>query len=95
MLTPIVYTIYEDTEDRQFVKDMMEQLENEFQFWETNRKFEIKTNDGESYKVYFYRTGTFGPRPESMREDLKTANGINGERRRFLFQVSHHSIIRP
>ncbi|KAI6190091.1 Trehalase [Aphelenchoides bicaudatus] len=86
VLSHIVYTIYEGTDDINFVKEMLPLLEQEFQFWENNRKFPIEHSNGKSYDVYFYRTNTFAPRPESMRVDLLKSAGMSADEKRDFFQ---------
>lgn len=61
MLTPIVYAIYEETNNSTFVKELLPMLEKEFQFWENNRESQF---DIRPLKVYVFRQvqGSFSGR---------------------------------
>jgi alpha,alpha-trehalase len=39
VLGSIIYSIYEETDDLAFVRELLPLLEKEFQFWEKNRNF--------------------------------------------------------
>ncbi|KAI6186423.1 Trehalase [Aphelenchoides besseyi] len=88
MLTPIVYAIYEKTDEIDFVKEAMPALEKEFNFWQTERKDTVTMKNNETREVYFYRAQTFTPRPESMRADLNQSDGMDVQSRRLFFQSS-------
>ncbi|KAI6213375.1 Trehalase [Aphelenchoides besseyi] len=88
MLTPIVYAIYEKTDEIDFVKEAMPALEKEFNFWQTERKDTVTLKNNETRDVYFYRAQTFTPRPESMRADLNQSDGMDAQSRRLFFQSS-------
>ncbi|KAI6218028.1 Trehalase [Aphelenchoides fujianensis] len=77
LLIPSVYVIYEQTDDLDFVKELMPSLEREFQFWQTERKHPIQLPNNETREVFFYRPYTFTPRPESMRVDLNHSDGMD------------------
>jgi alpha,alpha-trehalase len=49
-----------------FLKNNINLLEEEFQFWVTNRTVTVKKN-GNEYKLARYYATSQGPRPESYR----------------------------
>ncbi|XP_071957606.1 trehalase-like [Antedon mediterranea] len=75
-LIPIVYEYLKASKDIQFVSDIMEHLVEEYNFWMTNRNVTI-TVDGANYTLNNYNVKMGMPRPESYREDVETANGLN------------------
>ncbi|KAI6205118.1 Trehalase [Aphelenchoides besseyi] len=85
MFTPMVYAIYQETQDMEFLTKMMPYMEKEFEFWEKNRKFTVESESGVTHEVYFYRTGTSQPRPETMWADLAASEQLDEEDRPFFF----------
>ncbi|KAI6173256.1 Trehalase [Aphelenchoides besseyi] len=86
MFTPMVYAIYQETQDMEFLTKMMPYMEIEFKFWEKNRKFAVVSESGVTHEVYFYRTRTSKPRPETMWADLSASEQLDEEDRPFFFQ---------
>lgn len=59
------------TGDRSYLTSMLPVLELEFEWWQKNRRFKVVSQKGNTQTVYFYKTGTTSPRPESMWADMK------------------------
>ncbi|KAI6226421.1 Trehalase [Aphelenchoides fujianensis] len=87
LFAAMVYAIYEETQDIEFVKKVLAYMEMEFDFWESNRKFDVTLASGESEEVFYYKTGTKMPRPESMWADLHASDQLDGDDREFFFEV--------
>lgn len=65
------------TADVQFVRTHVQTLELEMDFWENKRSVQIEVDghDGrEQHQMFVFGTGGTGPRPESYREDVESAN---------------------
>ncbi|KAL7670239.1 hypothetical protein ACOME3_005178 [Neoechinorhynchus agilis] len=73
VLTLMVDDYYEKTKDKEFIRNSIVVLEMEFDFWVRNRTVKI---DGQPDDIllFQYRTNITSERPESFKEDLKTAN---------------------
>ncbi|TKR88036.1 hypothetical protein L596_012337 [Steinernema carpocapsae] len=78
MLIPMVYEYYEATNDREFVRHILPTLVKELNFWHTNRTTELQIGN-KNYTVFQYRTNSNVPRPESFKEDVRTAHGISDD----------------
>jgi len=60
------------TADVQFLRTQLDTLVRELDFWETRRSVEV-CKDGKTYQLFAFGTGGTGPRPESYREDVESA----------------------
>jgi alpha,alpha-trehalase len=72
MFIPMIYEIYENTQNATFVKEMLPFMEKEFNYWQKNHKYNI-TVGSQTHTVYRWRAGSNTPRPESYKEDIATA----------------------
>ncbi|XP_044742177.1 trehalase isoform X2 [Chrysoperla carnea] len=79
LLIPMIQAYYEETKDIQFIKDNIDTMEAEFQFWYNNHTVQIPMN-GRYYQLFIYKDYSSGPRPESYREDVLTAQHFTTER---------------
>lgn len=84
----MVYAIYEETGDLDYVKKMLPDLEAEFDWWQKNRRFQVVSQSGTPQTVYFYKTGTSLPRPESMWADLQAADKMSKQDQQQFFEVT-------
>ncbi|KAL7667553.1 hypothetical protein ACOME3_010630 [Neoechinorhynchus agilis] len=86
VLTLMVDDYYEKTKDKEFIRNSIVVLEMEFDFWVRNRTVKI---DGQPDDVllFQYRTNITSERPESFKEDLKTANEAEEKMNRSREQV--------
>jgi alpha,alpha-trehalase len=66
LLIPMVYSYVTVTGNISFLKNNINLLEKEFEFWMTNRTVTVN-KDGNEYKLARYYTASQGPRPESYR----------------------------
>jgi hypothetical protein len=66
LLIPMVDSYVTQTGNTTFLKNNINLLEAEFQFWMTNRTVTVNIN-GMEYKLARYYAATQGPRPESYR----------------------------
>uniref|UniRef100_A0A0A9Y0X3 Trehalase n=1 Tax=Lygus hesperus TaxID=30085 RepID=A0A0A9Y0X3_LYGHE len=75
------------TKDFSMVEKNFRVLEKEILCWETTRRIDISVG-GEKYDVFRYHCCTPGPRPESYREDIATAEKCsNDEVRMYKYQA--------
>ncbi|XP_067000009.2 trehalase-like [Anabrus simplex] len=72
MLIPMVRVYLDATNDIDFLREHLETLEIEFNFWMSSRTVSV-THNGKTYKMARYYEDSVGPRPESYREDIHTA----------------------
>lgn len=83
----MVDSYLEFTNDTEFLGKNIKYLEKEFLFWIKNRKIEVSKN-GRNYTLCQYRDNSSGPRPESYREDVETAQFFETEdRNRFYSEL--------
>uniref|UniRef100_A0AB38ZEW6 Trehalase n=1 Tax=Oncocephalus sp. TaxID=2944721 RepID=A0AB38ZEW6_9HEMI len=75
LLIPMVDSYLEFTHDFEFLEKNIKLLEKEFLFWMRNRTVDITKND-KVYKLCRYQDSSSGPRPESYREDVLTAQYV-------------------
>ncbi|XP_071506533.1 trehalase-like [Diadema antillarum] len=75
-LIPSVYLYYQATEDVDTVRKFMADLEEEYRFWMDERSINI-TSGSEVYTLNRYNVFMGMPRPESYREDIETAEGLD------------------
>ena len=66
LLIPMVYSYVTVTGNIPFLKNNINLLEKEFEFWMTNQTVTVN-KDGNEYKLARYYTASQGPRPESYR----------------------------
>ncbi|XP_034248926.1 trehalase-like isoform X2 [Thrips palmi] len=78
LLLAMAQAYYDKTQDLQFVKDNLDTLEQEFNFWMNNSMVDVDSN-GKTYKLARYIFMSNGPRPESYREDFETTEGLPTE----------------
>lgn len=71
MLTAMVKSYVEFTNDVQFALDALDTLEHEFEYWMNNHTVQAK-----GYNLCVYNGNSPGPRPESYREDIETAQSF-------------------
>ncbi|KAL0268857.1 UNVERIFIED_CONTAM: hypothetical protein PYX00_010664 [Menopon gallinae] len=72
LLTPMVLSYYEATNDIDFLQSNIDLLEKEFYFWVDKRTVDVVKN-GKTYKLARYFAPSRGPRPESYSEDYNSA----------------------
>ncbi|XP_069985201.1 trehalase isoform X2 [Penaeus vannamei] len=78
-LIPMVKLYMDQTNDLQFLRTHIDQLVEEFEFWENERSVEVQGRSGRSYKVAQYRAEVGEPRPESYREDYELAHTLKSD----------------
>uniref|UniRef100_A0A224X931 Trehalase n=1 Tax=Panstrongylus lignarius TaxID=156445 RepID=A0A224X931_9HEMI len=76
LFIPMVDSYLEFTNDTEFLEKNIKSLEKEFLFWMKNRTI-VVSKDGRNYTLCQYHDHTSGPRPESYREDVESAQFIN------------------
>ncbi|XP_076064089.1 trehalase-like [Oratosquilla oratoria] len=75
-LIPMVQLYLQATEDQEFLKNSIDTLEKEFEFWRKHRSKHV-TVKGITYFIFQYKTDGFGPRPEFYFEDFKSSIHLN------------------
>ncbi|XP_069690503.1 trehalase-like [Periplaneta americana] len=80
MLIPMVDSYLTATNNVTFLKNNIQLLEAEFQFWMVNRTVKVWKN-GKEYLLARYRAPSSGPRPESYREDYNIAKQMSDQKR--------------
>ncbi|XP_060859891.1 trehalase-like [Metopolophium dirhodum] len=81
MITPMIKSYVDATNDMTFVIENIHALEIEFQYWMTQHNVTISKN-GKNYTLAVYRDYSTGPRPESYREDITKAQFFKTESER-------------
>ena len=76
LLTLMVWEYYQKTHNLSFVSEMLPNLKREHHFWMTNRTVNVTDKTGQSHQLVRYRAASDTPRPESYREDERTAAGL-------------------
>uniref|UniRef100_A0AC34FJB2 Trehalase n=1 Tax=Panagrolaimus sp. ES5 TaxID=591445 RepID=A0AC34FJB2_9BILA len=76
MFTPMIYEIFQATQNASFVKEMLPYMEKEFNYWQKNHQYTVKLGI-KTYTVYRWHADSNTPRPESYKEDLATAVAAN------------------
>ncbi|XP_046649837.1 trehalase-like [Daphnia pulicaria] len=74
MLIPMVDLYVRATGDVDFLRERINLIEKEFEFWLLNRTVSVQGHTLARYNVEFD-----GPRPESYREDFRTAGNLSGK----------------
>ncbi|XP_064093188.1 trehalase-like [Macrobrachium nipponense] len=78
-LIPMFHLYMEHTNDIDFLRENIDLLEKEFQFWENNRSVIVTDNEGKAHTIAHYISEVGEPRPESYREDYDLAENLNSE----------------
>lgn len=71
LLAGMIKSYVDFTKDDQFAIDSLKILEQEFKYWMNNNVVDVK-----GYNMAFYSDASSGPRPESYREDIETAESF-------------------
>ncbi|XP_037944957.1 trehalase isoform X1 [Teleopsis dalmanni] len=71
LLTAMIKSYVDFTQDEKFALDALEILEHEFEYWMNNHTVQAKGHD-----MATYGGSSKGPRPESYREDVITSNSF-------------------
>nr|AII81931.1 trehalase [Blattella germanica] len=87
MLTPMVDSYYERTKNLTFIKNNIDLLEKEFDFWLKERLTTVE-KDGKQYTLARYYAPSEGPRPESFSEDCRHAESIPNEEEKTQFYIN-------
>uniref|UniRef100_A0A336KXY5 Trehalase n=1 Tax=Culicoides sonorensis TaxID=179676 RepID=A0A336KXY5_CULSO len=74
LLTLMIKSYYDFTQDQEFVLNSLDDLEKEFQFF-----MDLHTVEVNGTKLFRYIDNTFGPRPESYREDYLSAQAFTSD----------------
>ncbi|XP_008474907.1 trehalase isoform X4 [Diaphorina citri] len=78
LLIPMVKSYIDATNDLQFLNESIDTLEKEFLFWMNNRTTKVE-KDGQFYNLCQFKEFSSGPRPESYREDVTSAQIFRSE----------------
>jgi alpha,alpha-trehalase len=81
LLAPMVSDYYNLTGDKDFVARHIGTLENEYNFWLTNRTTDIETVDGRVVRLARYSAAAWQPRPEGYRQDVELLRSLGPEER--------------
>lgn len=73
LLTKMVAQYVNYTQDYSWLRKNIDTLEEELNYWINNRQVKVSVN-GINLRLYQYNAPSYGPRPESYREDVITAN---------------------
>lgn len=74
LLTKMVYQYMSYTNDTEWLKQNIDVLEKELEYWIKHRQIQVEDKHGVKHKMYQYNAPSYGPRPESYREDVETAS---------------------
>ncbi|PSN32814.1 hypothetical protein C0J52_14170 [Blattella germanica] len=92
MLTPMVDSYYERTKNLTFIKNNIDLLEKEFDFWLKERLTTVE-KDGKQYTLARYYAPSQGPRPESFRTiGIYIKNNVSYYAKRSVEYISNESI---
>ncbi|XP_053279318.1 trehalase [Pleuronectes platessa] len=75
-LTLMVESYYQATKDKDFLREALPALEQEYSFWMQNRSVAVKV-DGVEHLLNRYHVEVGRPRPESYTDDLELAEGLS------------------
>ena len=78
LLIPMFESYLEASDDLPFLEEYIDILEKEFQFWMSNHTKAVE-KDGVTYTLATYGDFSKGPRPESYREDVNSAQWLQTE----------------
>ncbi|XP_073416814.1 trehalase [Dendrobates tinctorius] len=70
--------------DETFLRNNINILEKEYNFWMTNRSISVELN-GKSYALNRYYVPAGGPRPESYSKDYELAEGLAADAKQLLY----------
>ncbi|CAJ0933589.1 unnamed protein product, partial [Ranitomeya imitator] len=70
--------------DETFLRNNINILEKEYNFWMTNRSISVELN-GKTYKLNRYYVPAGGPRPESYSKDYELADGLTADAKQLLY----------
>ncbi|CAH1391065.1 unnamed protein product [Nezara viridula] len=87
MLTLMVESYFLHTGDFNFIKNNIEVLDKEINYWLDKRSINIVKN-GVTYTLYRYFAPSSGPRPESYSEDFETTALCSNETERFIRYIA-------
>ncbi|XP_066541744.1 trehalase [Hoplias malabaricus] len=77
-LTLMVESFFEETNDREFIRQALPVLEKEYNFWMENRSIAVEIK-GVKYVLNRYNVQVGQPRPESYTHDAELAEGLPAE----------------
>ncbi|CAG9855039.1 unnamed protein product [Phyllotreta striolata] len=88
LLTAMVKMYFDYTNDIDFIKNNIQTLEKEFDFWMNNHTKTVRVNNM-NYTLALYGDKSSGPRPESYSEDVNTASAFqdNNEKQEFYSEL--------
>lgn len=86
LLTDMALAVYKESQDRDWLASVLPVLEKEYDFWmrpEGGRAVRVPSADapGGAYTLNVFRSVRTGPRPESYKEDMETAQGAQRQGR--------------
>uniref|UniRef100_T1HKP0 Trehalase n=2 Tax=Rhodnius prolixus TaxID=13249 RepID=T1HKP0_RHOPR len=84
LFIPMVDSYLEATNDTSFLEKNIKTLEKEFLFWLKERSVVVNKNN-RNYTLCRYQDSSAGPRPESYREDVESAQFIKGENKDWFY----------
>ncbi|XP_050431937.1 trehalase-like isoform X2 [Adelges cooleyi] len=87
MLILMVLSYYRATNDFEYVKSILPELENEFKFWLDNRMITF-FKDRKPYRMARYYAPSKGPRPETYRNDYIEAQTFRTEEEKNKFYIN-------
>ncbi|XP_023702103.1 trehalase [Cryptotermes secundus] len=87
LLIPMVHSYVTQTSNITFLRNNINLLEAEFQFWMTNRTVTVN-KQGKEYRLARYYAATQGPRPESYSEDYHNAEFFPTEKEKEDFYIN-------
>lgn len=76
LLTKMVAQYINYTQDYTWLRKNIDTLEDELNYWINNRQVKVSVN-GINFRLYQYNAPSYGPRPESYREDVLTASSTS------------------
>lgn len=88
LLTRMVKDYIADTQNYDWLRKNIDTLEEELYYWLKNRSITVEKKGklplSRSYKLFHYNAKSAGPRPESYREDVLTAQSSNNPERMYI-----------
>lgn len=78
LFVPMFDSYLEVTDDISFLEESIDILEKEFHYWMNNHTVTIE-KDSKSYRLAIYKDVSWGPRPESYREDVHSAQWMQSD----------------
>ena len=77
MLSLMVRQYWNQTHDLDFLKSALPILDQEYQFWQTNRSVQVSGPDGTVHQLNVYGSSLNLPRPEGWVEDVTIAQNVS------------------